>query len=157
MSVITAMPCCYQRCRFRSRLEARYAVLFDHLGIQWQYEPQGWWLPAGFGYLPDFWLPTVRAYFEVKGLWGYSIRKPIALARATKEPLYLAVNGIPSHRQLLSVGWWDADTGTGVTALSPDCDWNTIAPCNTERVLAACAEARSARFEPDPGALPAAA
>lgn len=51
---------------FRSRLEARYAVLFDHLGIHWEYEPEGYSTPAG-PYLPDFLLhlrePT---FFEVK-------------------------------------------------------------------------------------------
>lgn len=31
----------YAGCRFRSRLEARWAVFFDHLGIEWEYEPQG--------------------------------------------------------------------------------------------------------------------
>src|SRR5688500_5573504 len=29
-------------CRFRSRLEARWAVIFDALGIAWEYEPQGY-------------------------------------------------------------------------------------------------------------------
>lgn len=43
---------------FRSRLEARYAVLFDALGIQaWEYEPEGFTLDSGERYLPDFWLP----------------------------------------------------------------------------------------------------
>jgi len=49
--------------RFRSRLEARYAVFFDRLGICWEYEPQGYQLPSG-PYLPDFWLPSLRG-----GLW----------------------------------------------------------------------------------------
>ncbi len=31
----------YAGCRFRSRLEARWAVFFDAIGIEWQYEPQG--------------------------------------------------------------------------------------------------------------------
>lgn len=52
---------------FRSRLEARWTVFFDTLGIEWQYEPQGFELPSGRYYLPDFWLPDSRAWFEVKG------------------------------------------------------------------------------------------
>jgi hypothetical protein len=31
----------YAGCRFRSRLEARWAVFFDRLGIAWEYEPEG--------------------------------------------------------------------------------------------------------------------
>lgn len=53
----------YAGCRFRSRLEARYAVLLDHLGVRWEYEPQGYELPSG-PYLPDFWLPGIRG-----GMW----------------------------------------------------------------------------------------
>lgn len=57
----------YAGCRFRSRLEARWAVFFDTLGIEWQYEPQGYELPSGGVYLPDFWLPESRFHVEVKG------------------------------------------------------------------------------------------
>lgn len=56
----------YAGYHFRSRLEARWAVFFDSLGIRWEYEPQGYDLPAG-PYLPDFLLhldPDV--IFEVK-------------------------------------------------------------------------------------------
>lgn len=52
--------------RFRSRLEARYAVFFDHLGITWQYEPQGFRV-QGRPYLPDFYLPDTETWVEVKG------------------------------------------------------------------------------------------
>lgn len=38
---------------FRSRLEARFAVFFTHLDLEWQYEPEGYNLPSGY-YLPDF-------------------------------------------------------------------------------------------------------
>lgn len=57
----------YGGCRFRSRLEARWAVFFDKLGIQWQYEPEGYKLSSGQSYLPDFWLPPLDCWFEVKG------------------------------------------------------------------------------------------
>lgn len=63
---IKAIETRYAGCRFRSRLEARWAVLFDHLGIQWEYEPQGFELDAG-RYLPDFYLPGTREWVEVKG------------------------------------------------------------------------------------------
>lgn len=40
--------------RFRSRLEARWAVFFDALGIDFAYETEGTLLPSGKKYLPDF-------------------------------------------------------------------------------------------------------
>lgn len=55
----------YAGCRFRSRLEARWAVFFDTLGIEWHYEPQGFETDAG-RYLPDFYLP---AMVGPSGLW----------------------------------------------------------------------------------------
>ena len=39
---------------FRSRLEARWAVFFDALGVDYEYEPEGFELPSGDRYLPDF-------------------------------------------------------------------------------------------------------
>jgi hypothetical protein len=106
---IAAIETRYGGCRFRSRLEARWAVFFDDLGIPWEYESQGWDLdrlvrrakaqlierdepeewpwkrfrkdPAPDGklydlkpppplglYLPDFWLPRQKIWFEVKGV-----------------------------------------------------------------------------------------
>ena len=38
---------------FRSRHEARVACFLSHLGVKWEYEPQGFELPSG-RYLPDF-------------------------------------------------------------------------------------------------------
>ena len=44
----------YKGYRFRSRLEARWAVFFDALGYSWEYEPEGFDLGFGVRYLPDF-------------------------------------------------------------------------------------------------------
>lgn len=52
--------------RFRSRLEARWAVFFDALGIEWKYETQGF-EAEGHRYLPDFYLPESDDWVEVKG------------------------------------------------------------------------------------------
>lgn len=56
----------YAGCRFRSRLEARWAVFFDHLELRWEYEPQGYETSVG-RYLPDFWLPDIAKWVEIKG------------------------------------------------------------------------------------------
>lgn len=56
----------YAGCRFRSRLEARWAVVFDHLRINWQYEAEGFEFDDGTHYLPDFWFPELSTYVEIK-------------------------------------------------------------------------------------------
>lgn len=54
-------------CRFRSRLEARHAVLLTTLGVRWEYEKEGYNLGDGINYLPDFYLPDLRCWLEIKG------------------------------------------------------------------------------------------
>jgi hypothetical protein len=57
----------YKGYRFRSRLEARWAVAFEKSDfIKWQYEPEGFHLSNGEMYLPDFYLETYGCYAEVK-------------------------------------------------------------------------------------------
>ena len=55
----------YNGYRFRSRLEARWAVFFDNAEIRYEYEPQGYAL-NGKAYLPDFYLPDFDLHVEVK-------------------------------------------------------------------------------------------
>lgn len=63
---IKAIETYYNGYRFRSRLEARWAVFFDAAGIKYIYEPEGF-EHEGVMYLPDFYLPDLDAYAEVKG------------------------------------------------------------------------------------------
>lgn len=75
--MIKAIQTKYRGYNFRSRLEARWAVFFDELDIEWQYEPEGFELPDGTRYLPDFHINqqgvysigkhTYGPWFEVKG------------------------------------------------------------------------------------------
>jgi hypothetical protein len=71
--MLTAIPTRYAGCHFRSRLEARWAVAFDSLGLRWEYEHQGYLcshrlsLEEGtIPYLPDFWFPDLGLHGEVK-------------------------------------------------------------------------------------------
>lgn len=50
---IKAIETHYAGYRFRSRLEARWAVALTHLGYDWEYEAEGFETSAGW-YLPDF-------------------------------------------------------------------------------------------------------
>jgi len=65
-SRIPAIETRYAGCRFRSRLEARWARFFDAAEIEWKYEPEGFELD-GVRYLPDFYLPSSETWVEVKG------------------------------------------------------------------------------------------
>jgi hypothetical protein len=66
MNQIKAIETHYKGYRFRSRLEARWAVFFDEAGIEYQYELQGYEV-CGVRYLPDFYLPKSKTWVEVKG------------------------------------------------------------------------------------------
>ena len=65
---IKAKETYYNGYRFRSRSEARWAVFFDHAKIKYFYEPEGFPVKGTSGYLPDFYLPDSKEFFEVKGI-----------------------------------------------------------------------------------------
>jgi len=54
---------------YRSRLEARWAVFFENLGIKYQYEPEGFKNEKGECYLPDFYLPDTYLRSKLKGVY----------------------------------------------------------------------------------------
>ena len=57
---IGAIETVYDGYRFRSRLEARWAVFFKTAGIRYIYEPERFRLSTDELYLPDFYLPDVN-------------------------------------------------------------------------------------------------
>lgn len=95
--MIKAIETRYKGYRFRSRLEARWAVFFDALNLEWEYEKEGYDLGDGTYYLPDFWLPELEIWYEVKGKldweekkgqyvdWTYYISKELVLAEKFKD------------------------------------------------------------------------
>lgn len=88
----------YKGCRFRSRLEARWAVFFDNLGIEWEYEPEGFELPDGTRYLPDFYLPKEEAYVEIKAPRPgcvEELRKAVGFVDGSKIKRLLILTNIP--------------------------------------------------------------
>src|SRR5690606_24601982 len=105
----TAIETEYAGYRFRSRLEARWAVFFDHLGVKWLYEPQGYTLRDGRRYLPDFWLPAIQVWVEVKGAPTIDDLVTINLAAAADGLPLVYERGVPPDRILdnrdLSLLW----------------------------------------------------
>lgn len=84
---IAAIETRYKGYRFRSRLEARWAVFFDALGLRWEYEPEGFVLPSGRRYLPDF-----RVYLS-------------------RGPTWIEIKPTPDNFH--GDTWWDEETTEG--------------------------------------------
>lgn len=78
-TTIEAIPTTYRGTTFRSRLEANWAASLDARGIIWEYEPKGIDLPSGATYIPDFWLPSLGTWIEVKGPGVPGIEKAVEL------------------------------------------------------------------------------
>ena len=96
---LKAIETVYNGYRFRSRLEARWAVFFDAADIGYQYEPEGYQLSNGVWYLPDFLLPTFGhkgMFVEVKPMGG-DFDNAEQLAWDTKRSVWLA-EGPPDYR-----------------------------------------------------------
>lgn len=67
MADIIPIPTKYDGYKFKSRIEARWAVFFNELGISYEYEKEGFVLSDGVCYLPDFWIPNMKCWVEIKG------------------------------------------------------------------------------------------
>jgi hypothetical protein len=89
---IKAIETVYAGYRFRSRLEARWAVFFDAAGIKWDYEPEGFYLD-GVRYLPDFFLLDQEIYIEIKPRGFYGGRYDSDEMRKTQEKLKKLATG----------------------------------------------------------------
>lgn len=107
----------YKGHRFRSRLEARWAVFMDHLDVPWEYEPQGY-LVDNQPYLPDFLVHpnTDRAFWlEIKGTFPSQdeLDKARGLAAGTgmRAFVYWAKPEVPapdlSHLTEAQYAGWD--------------------------------------------------
>lgn len=92
--MIKAIETVYNGYRFRSRLEARWAVFFDTVGIKYEYELQGFDLGDEGRYLPDFWLPTQKCFVEIKpsSQWFFDWKCHALASQGGGEILYITGN-----------------------------------------------------------------
>ena len=108
----------YKGYRFRSRLEARWAVFFDACGVRWEYEPEGYVLHNGQCYLPDFLLHDVAGrgggelHVEAKGKMTRADAAKINQFSEGKHPL-LVVAGIPDGDTIDDIDEYLSDWGYG--------------------------------------------
>lgn len=115
----------YDGYHFRSRLEARWATFFNALDIPYEYEKEGYDL-EGTWYLPDFWMPTMDCFIEIKGEepTEEEIKKARLLSLYKGKCIYIISGniGMPSHKNAhsihlehppyLALRWWDEETET---------------------------------------------
>ena len=121
MSRIKAIETTYRGFRFRSRLEARWAVFFDSIGIPFEYEPQGFEFEDGTKYLPDFYLPDCKQFFEVKGIMDdYDLHKIESLIKSG----YSVTVGYDNGYFDACNEWWEE----GYSLASPH--YSVLAKCN---------------------------
>lgn len=73
----------YQGYKFRSKLEARWALYFDLVKVAWDYEPDGYDLGDLGWYLPDFYLPDFNTFIEIKPKTGDKDKVRAQLMRLT--------------------------------------------------------------------------
>ena len=95
----------YQGYKFRSRLEARWAVFFHNYGIDFEYELEGFKMPSGQQYLPDFFLPKQNVFVEVKPtkeLNDIDIKKMLEFS-VTCDRILLLVIGTPTKEEMFIV------------------------------------------------------
>lgn len=107
--MIRAIETRYSGYKFRSRLEARWAVFLDTIGARWHYEHEGFSLPSG-SYLPDFFIeysPEFRREMPHIGIGIYMEVKPVDPSeqearlllelKAHTEMTAILVIGAPGH------------------------------------------------------------
>jgi hypothetical protein len=125
----------YNGYRFRSRLEARWAVFFDSAGIEYQYEPEGFVLSDGTMYLPDFYLPWFRCYVEIKPKHSSQIELAVKTLSNLVEQHgncgALLCRGEPYDDDIRLLCYDTTDGGGGVY----DSYWGGDEPCDRVRFL----------------------
>jgi hypothetical protein len=94
--VIKPIETIYKGYRFRSRLEARWAVFFDHLRIPYEYEREGYQTEFGW-YPPDFYI-----FPHGETPYGYIVEvKPDIPTDTEKLKLASLVFELPSYTEAL--------------------------------------------------------
>lgn len=109
---IKAIETHYKGYRFRSRLEARWAVFFDYMDWEWEYEKEGFVLPAGY-YLPDFWIETVKMWVEVKPQALNPVEKKMAMELAWESGFAVLCLDTPKPENLPYFGFEKGILGGG--------------------------------------------
>ena len=104
--MIEAIQTAYKNYKFRSKLEAQWAVFFDKLGIEFRYEVEGFELSGSYRmrYLPDFFLPKYNCWVEIK---------PTLPTKEEREKAIRLCTGLQTSVIMLCGDAWHDCTGFG--------------------------------------------
>lgn len=106
----------YRNILFRSKMEVRWAVLFDSLKIKWNYEPYIYNVPVsdifpnGTRYVPDFLLSS-GTMVEVKPTdpSGEEIAKALAVLATRKKPFAFVIGNPLEGKEIILLSY--SETG----------------------------------------------
>lgn len=147
---IDAIPAVYrgmdgQIAHCRSRLECRWLVLLDALGVDWQYEPRAFdidhWL-----YLPDLFLPSLGCWVEIKPA-GDETRAGLLrrFAQVTGEPMLLVAGPPKLGEYRITLFRRDLAPEKGLRWAVGRRDHSELWLCSVESGVAVCLSERSSR------------
>ena len=144
---IAAKPTTYRGQRFRSALEARWAVFFDAQEIIWNFEAEKFALASGT-YIPDFhlrWAGGASLWAEVKPYLAemddYDRRRHAEFAAG--ERVLVLLDGLPEARAYGVVG---ARWGILLGARGPE-RMSLTTEVDDARLQASCRRAAGVRFK----------
>lgn len=109
-----SIPTTYNGVKHRSKREARWACFFHHLNITALYEPEQFAIVVGKGkkskrYTPDFYLPELELWIEVKPIMPLvrEQKKAVGLAESGKNILILfqTVRSPFKQEEHLTLNW----------------------------------------------------
>lgn len=80
----------YNGISLRSAYEVRFAREMDRRGMAWEYEPRRFDLGT-CTYLPDFYVPSTGAFWEIKGWFGPRDQAKVSLFRQRYPEISLVV------------------------------------------------------------------
>lgn len=136
MTQLKPIETVYKDFRFRSRLEARFAVFFDAMGEKWEYEKEGYNLNGTY-YLPDFYLPRLKCFVEIKGETPNKEElDKCSMFRDYVGNAIAIVHGLPTENQGMLYCWDETDGSAGSS------DWEFVFCDNNYGELNFCVEDR---------------
>ena len=109
---IKPIPTTYNGIKYRSRLEARWAIFFDELGIKFEYELEGFEFENGKRYLPDFYLTELCTYVEIKPTVNVPVKeisKMCDLVFNDQTKRLLLICGSPGKEEMWFIQVWDKE------------------------------------------------
>lgn len=113
----------YRGIKYRSNWECYVAKLLLYSNLEFNYEPRRFYLTDKLSYLPDFYIPELKAYIEVKGwlLEKDKVRMALFKTKVTGRFVYL---GKDELEEIFG------DSGSKISKL----DFETYVPKNEELI-----------------------